>query len=150
MPTFEKKVYNHTRKLIAEQGVDLNNLKVLLMDDATFDATDTAVSELAGSEVSGNGWTAGGEAIANVTITTVDTNGAKIDGDDITVTATGGSISASAGVVIDDTNVDAEVLVMFRFLNDAGTAVEARTADQDTDFKFTFSTDGILTLSEPA
>jgi hypothetical protein len=97
--------YNHTRKLFAAGEVNEANLKVMLVGASyTFAATETALTAITSAEVSGNGWTAGGETIANAAITAVGAD-AKLDGDDISVTATGGEIGpATALVVVDATS----------------------------------------------
>lgn len=97
--------YNHTRKLFANGEVDLSNLTVMLRTAATtFNPAHTGVGQLSGAEVYGNGWPAGGAQIANASITIVNTNEARLDGDNISVTATGGSIGpASSAVVVDGT-----------------------------------------------
>lgn len=98
--------YNHTPKLLVNQEVDLTDLRVMLLSDsASFDATHTTTEQVAGAdhanEVSGNGWDEGGELIPNVAVTTVNTDDAKIDGDDIEITATGGMIGpARYGLLI--------------------------------------------------
>ena len=97
--------YNHTRKLFAAGEVNEANLKVMLVGGSyTFAATETALTAITSAEASGNGWTAGGETIANSAITAEGAN-AKLDGDDISVTATGGEIGpATALVVVDATS----------------------------------------------
>lgn len=104
------RLYNHTTALIAGQTVDLDNLKVMLLDDdSAFDATDTtidAVSNTGAYEVFGNGWTEGGETLTSVTATTVTTNDALIDADDVDVTATGGNIGPAYAAVIYDATSD--------------------------------------------
>ncbi len=108
------KPFNHTTKIYND--LTLANLKVMLRSGTTYAGTETAVSGLDGSEVSGNGWTAGGETIANAAITTVDTDDALLDGDNIEKTATGGSIGpADSYVIIDDTNADPTVVAYKEF-----------------------------------
>lgn len=136
-------IYNHTAKLFANGEVTLSTLKLMLLtDDATFDATDTAltdVSNAAAYEVDGNGWPTGGELLANVAVTITTTNDAKLDADDITVTATGGPIGpAYKGVLYDDT--DASDAPLF-FINFDG----AKEAGETTDFKVTWHANGITT-----
>lgn len=90
-------IYNHTAKLFANQEVDVDNLKVMLIGaGGSFNAAHTAVSSVSGNEVSGNGWDSGGEPLAGEAVTTVTTNDAKLDADDVVVEATGGSIGPSS------------------------------------------------------
>ena len=115
------------------QQVDLDNLKVMLLNNsASFDATDTTLVEVAGAananEVSGNGWTAGGELFANVAVTTTTTDDATLAGDDIRVRATGGNIGPAYNfVVYDDSDADDAPLFFVQFS-------EAVYAGEGTDF----------------
>lgn len=99
-------VYNHTTRLLMAGSVDWANLKVMLLNDtATFVATHTTidqVSNTAAYEVSGNGWTVGGELLPVVTITTVTTNDAVVDADDVEPIATGGTIGPAWKAAIYD------------------------------------------------
>lgn len=99
-------IYNHTTALIAGQVVNLANIKAMLLDaSASFLATDTtidAVSNLGAKQVSGNGWTIGGETLTSVAAATVTTNDALIDADDISVLATGGNIGPAYAAVLYD------------------------------------------------
>lgn len=135
--------YNHTAKKFANGEVTLSTLKVqLLNNSAAFNAADTALTSVnnAGAyEVSGNGWTAGGETIAGAAITTVTTNDAKLDGTDISKTATGGSIGpAYKAAIYDDTDASDAPL----FFIDFGGVQEAGVG---TDFKITWNANGIAT-----
>jgi hypothetical protein len=100
--------YNHTAKLLLDLSLtdEAANFYFMLVDDTTaFDATHTtlaAATDSGADEVSGNGWTVGGENLANLDVTTVDTNDAMIDCDNISVTASGGSISAPRGIIYVD------------------------------------------------
>lgn len=138
-------VYNHTRKLLDNKEVTLNNLKVVLTSGYTFDATQTltttATVGLLAFEVSGNGWTAGGEVIANVAVTTVATNGSMIDGDDISKTATGGAIGPADGYAVIDGTGDFPL---------AYTSFAEKTADDGTPFNVNFDADGIFRSLAPA
>lgn len=53
-------------------------------------------------EVSGNGWTPGGEDLENVAVSTVTTNDALIAADNVSVTASGGQIGYAYGHVYYD------------------------------------------------
>lgn len=144
--------YNHTRKLVANGEVDIANLKAMLLNDdsvALFDPTDTSIDQVAGvdtppraNEVSGNGWTAGGEALASAAVTTVNTDEAKLDAPDIAVTATGGAIGPAESLVIwDATNGFPLYFVDFG---------QAETAGETTDFKVVWNGSGIATWTAPA
>lgn len=133
--------YNHTAKLFNNNEIDLTQLKVRLRNGTTFTATDTVISDLNGSEVDGNGWTTGGESLANAAVTTVNTNGAMLDADDIAVEASGGDIGpADSYVIIDDTDADPQVLWHIAI----GTS---KTAGSGTEFQINISTNGIMRIT---
>jgi hypothetical protein len=136
--------YNHTRRLFAAEAIDLANLKVMLVNNHTFDAAHTNISSVVADEVSGSGWAEGGEAIANAAITTTGTNEATLNGDDIAVTATGGSIGpATALVVYQDVGTEEYPLFHHAF----GGAEEA---GEGTDFRVDWHENGIARWLEPA
>lgn len=137
--------YNHTVKKFANKEVTLTTLKVMLVNQAAvtgFDAANTTLAQAltgAQDEVSGNGWTAGGETLQNVAVTTVTTNDGKLDADDISKTASGGSIGPAYGAIIyDDTDVDDSPLLMVNF-------GQAEGAGDTTDFKFLINASGLIT-----
>jgi len=97
--------YNHTKKLFAEGAYTIANLKVVLVSGYSFLPSETALTAITAAEVSGNGWPVGGEVIANATLTITTTDDATLDGDNISVTATGGDIGpADALVIVDATS----------------------------------------------
>jgi hypothetical protein len=114
--------YNHTAKLFANGEVSLADLKVMLLNDgAAFDAADTSIDDVAGADVSpranevfGGGWTEGGEAVDNAAVTTVTTDDAMLDGDDIDVTATGADIGPADFAVLYDSS-SGNVLAFYDF-----------------------------------
>ncbi len=139
--------YNHTLKKLVNEEFTLGSLKVMLVNQAAvtgFNAANTTLAQVlngAQDEVSGNGWTVGGEALANAAVTTVTTNDAKFDADDISKTATGGNIGPAYGAVIYD---DADA-------NDAPVAMvdfgQAEEAGETTDFKIVWPAGGIITFT---
>lgn len=133
--------YNHTAKLFNNNEITLANLKVRLRNGTTFTATDTVVSNLNGTEVDGNGWTSGGEALANAAVTTVATDGAMLDADDIAVIATGGDIGPTDSyVIIDDTDVDPQVLWHVSLAS-------SKTAGSGTEFQINIDANGIFRIT---
>jgi hypothetical protein len=138
-------VYNHTRKLFANGEVDLADVKVMLRNDTTvFNAAHTVIGDLAGAEVHGGGWTEGGEPIDSLAVTVVATNGAMLDGTDVSVTATGSAIGPAYKAVIYDDDTTTKNLLFFI---DFGAAEEAGVG---TDFKIVWNADGIHRWLEPA
>ena len=131
--------YDHMARLFANGGVDIANLKVMLLSGYTLDTSHTSVSSISSSEVSGNGWPVGGPTIANAAVTTTATNDAMLDGDDVSVTASGGDIGpADAAIVYDATNDNP--LVHYAF---GGT----QTAVDGTPFQIAFNAAGIINWS---
>lgn len=134
--------YNHTRKLFANGDVNIANLKVILVGSGyTFSATETAMTTINAQEVSGNGWTAGGEAVANAALTVTNTNEAKLDGDDISVTATGGDIGPATQLVVYDATNNYP-LFQYSFAS-------SQTAGDGTPFNVTWNASGIATWAAP-
>mgnify|MGYP000205017885 CR=1 FL=1 len=140
--------YNHTVKKLLNKEIDYTTLKMMLLNNsATFTATNTTLDQVAGAntppranEVSGNGWTTGGIALASVTVAIATTNDANIDATDISVTATGGSIGpAYKAVIYDDTGDVPLWFIDFGQVEEAG---------ETTDFKFIFNAAGIFATSD--
>lgn len=135
-------LYNHTKKLFANGEVNIANLKVILTNGYVFNATETALTAVNAAAVSGNGWTAGGETITNAAITITTTNDATLDGDDISVTATGGDIGPADGLVIVDAT-NSNPLFHFAFGS-------AQTAGVGTPFNVNWNAAGIMTWQDAA
>ena len=135
-------LYNHTAKLFADGSNDAaDTYKVKLYSAATFDATNTQLSGITGTEATtGTGYTAGGATLANVAVTTVTTNDAKFDADDVTWTASGGSITASYAVVYNDTDANDPPLAFIDFDG-------SQSAGDGTDFKIVWNANGIFTFT---
>ncbi|NLF90194.1 MAG: hypothetical protein GX570_02430 [Corynebacterium marinum] len=66
-------VYHHTAQRLADGSIDLDSdaFKVALVDSSyTFDPADTSYGDISGCELeTGNGYTAGGAALANKSVT---------------------------------------------------------------------------------
>ena len=135
-------LYNHTAKLFADGSNAVGDTyKVKLYASATFDATNTQLSGVTGTEATtGTGYTAGGATLANVAVTTVTTNDAKFDADDVTWTASGGSITASYAVIYNDTDVNDPPLAFIDFDG-------SQSAGDGTDFKIVWNASGIFTFT---
>lgn len=135
-------LYNHTAKLFAEgSNASGDTYKVKLYTAATFNAANTTLAGITGTEATtGTGYTAGGQALANVAVTTVTTNDAKFDADDLTWTASGGSITASYGVIYNDTDANDPPLAFIDFDG-------SQSAGDGTDFKISWNANGIFTFS---
>ena len=132
-------LYNHTARLFGSGANAVGDTyKVMLCSAATFNAANTTLAGVTKTEIDAiNGYTAGGATLANVTVTTVSTNGARLDADDAVWSATGGVITASFGILYNATDVDEPPLAFIDF-------GESKTASAGTDFKVVWSATGIL------
>lgn len=124
-------LYNHTAARFASgANTAADTYKMVLLNlTATFDATDTALTDVTNAgayEIYGNGWTQGGETLANVTIETTTTNDAKFDADDVLVEISGGSLGPYSAYVI--TNSTDDKLVCYVALSAAQTVADGGVA----------------------
>jgi hypothetical protein len=135
-------LYNHTAKLFADGSLAVGDTyKVKLLSAATFDASHTTLAATGGTEATaGTGYTSGGQALANVAVTTVTTNDAKFDADDVTWTASGGSITASYAIVYNDTDADDPPLAFIDFDG-------SQSAGDGTDFKIVWNASGVFSFT---
>jgi hypothetical protein len=135
-------LYNHTAKLFADGSLAAGDTyKVKLLSAATFDASHTTLAATGGTEATaGTGYTAGGQSLSNVAVTTVTTNDAKFDADDLTWTASGGSITASYAIIYNDTDADDPPIAFIDFDG-------SQSAGDGTDFKIVWNASGIFTFT---
>lgn len=133
-------LYNHTAKLFADgSNAAADTYKVKLFASATFNATHTTETAAGGTEVAnGNGYTTGGATLSGVTVTTTTTNDATFDANDVTWSASGGSISATCARIYNST--DSTPLAFINF--DA-----TETAGDGTDFKLVWNASGIFSFT---
>jgi hypothetical protein len=134
-------LYNHTTARFANGANAVGDTyKLMLCSAATFNAANTTLASITKTEISGNGYTAGGATLANVAVTTVATNNAKFDADDVSITASGGSIAASHGILYNDTDADDPPVA---FLNFDGTI----TATDGVPLVVQWNASGIVTFT---
>lgn len=133
-------IYNHTARLFADGTCEATDTyKLMLCSAATFSAADTTLAGVSKTEsTAGTGYTAGGQALANVSVSTITTNDAKFDADDVIWTAAGGSIQAAYAILYNDTEASDAPLA---FINFGGTF----TAVDTTDFIVVWNSSGIFT-----
>jgi hypothetical protein len=133
-------LYNHTAARFADGSNAVGDTyKVKLLTAATFNATHTTLAATGGTEATtGTGYTAGGQALANVAVTTVTTNDAKFDADDLTWTASGGAITASCAIIYNDTDADDPPVAFIDFDG-------SESAGDGTDFIIVWNASGIFT-----
>ena len=135
-------LYNHTAARFASgANAEGDTYKVMLCTAATFAAGDTTLAGITKTEVaSGNGYTTGGAALSNVAVTTVTTNDAKFDADDVVWTASGGAITASYGILYNDSDTNDPPVA---FIDFGG----SESAGSGTDFKIIWNASGIFTFT---
>lgn len=135
-------LYNHTAKLFADGSNAVGDTyKVKLYSSATFTAADTTLAGITGTEATtSTGYTAGGQSLANVSVSTVTTNDAKFDADDLVWAASGGPITASYAVIYNDTDANDPPLA---FIDFGG----SQSAGDTTDFKIVWNANGIFTFT---
>lgn len=132
--------YDHTLQLIVNKAVTYTTVKVKLLDNtASFTSSQTTVASVDGSgakEVSGNGWASGGPTLANVAVTQVTTNDAMLDADDVSQTASGGSIGPAYAALVYDSTSNKPL-----FYIDFG---QSQSAGDTTDFKIVWDATGLI------
>lgn len=133
-------LYNHTAAKFADGSFAAGDTyKVKLLTAATFNATHTTLAATGGTEsTTATGYTAGGQALASVAVTTVTTNDAKFDADDLTWSASGGAIVASYAILYNDTDADDPPVA---FIDFGG----SESAGSGTDFIIVWNASGIFT-----
>lgn len=137
-------LYNHTAKRFAsgENAVG-DTYKVKLLTAATFNASHTTLAGTGGTEVAnGAGYSTGGATLANVAVTLVTTNDAKFDADDAEWSASGGPITASYGIIYNDTDTDDPPVAFIDFDG-------SQSAGDGTQFKVVWNASGIFTFTVP-
>lgn len=119
-----------------EIDLEADTIKIALLDSShSFTSTNNTWSDVSANEVSGTGYTAGGEDLANKSVTQGATT--KFDADDVTwSTAT---ITTSHAVIYDDTLTNDDLIASIDF----GGSQSVTAAD----FKIVFSASGIITLA---
>lgn len=132
-------LFDHTARRFAEgANIAADTYKVALYTAATFDSTATTLAGVTKTEVASvNGYTAGGQTLVSVSITTVGTNGAKFDANDVIWSASGGSITASYAIIYNDTDTDDPPLAFIDFGGE-------QSAGDGTDFLIAWDSSGIL------
>lgn len=137
--------YNHTRqRFVSGANASSDTYKVMLCTSATFNATHTTLAAITRTEIAAaNGYVAGGITLTGVTSAIVNTDGANWDADNMSVTASGGSISALFGILYNDTDADDPPLY---FIDFDGTV----TAPDGVPFVIEWDAAGIETFNNPA
>lgn len=138
-------LYNHTAAKFLDGSFAVGDTyKINLYSAFTFTASDTtkAAAETGATQLTtANGYTQDTKALTTVAVTTVTTNDAKLDADDVTWTASGGDIGpAQYAMVYNDTDTNDPPVLFIDF-------GQAETATNGTDFKIVWNASGIITLT---
>ena len=135
-------LYNHTAARFANGSNAIGDTyKVALYTAATFAATNTTLAGITKTEVAnGNGYTTGGATLSGVAVTTVTTNDAKFDANDVTWTASGSALTASYAILYNDTDANDPPVA---FIDFGG----SESAGDGTDFKIIWNASGIFTFT---
>jgi hypothetical protein len=135
-------LYNHTAFRFASGANSVDDTyKLMLCSAATFDAANITLASITKTEIaSGTGYTTGGATVDNVTVTIVTTNDAKFDANDVSITASGGSIAASHAILYNDTDINDPPVA---FINFGGTI----TANDGVPFVVQWNANGIVTFT---
>ena len=134
-------IYDRFKYNLMTKQVDLVNdtIKVALMNsNHSFDNTHNTWSQVSSNEITGTGYTSGGKALTNKTVTQGATT--KWDADD--VQWTNATFTAYHAVLYDDTLANKDLICSFDF----GGAKEVVNGT----FTIQWSSDGIITLSTAA
>jgi hypothetical protein len=134
-------LYDHTAARFASGANAVGDTyKLMLCTAATFSGANTTLAGITKTEVAnGNGYTTGGAALTGVAVTQSG-NDAKFDANDVTWTASGGAITASFGILYNDTDADDPPVAFIDFDG-------SQEAGDGTDFKVIWDATGIVTFT---
>ena len=135
-------VYNHTTLLFAGGVINTSDdYKVMLCTAATFNAANTTLSGIPKTEVlASDGYFTGGTSLQNISVTTVATNDAKFDADDVVWVAGTTDIAASYAILFVSSQTGSPPLL---FIDFGGEEVAGPT----TQFKIIWNADGIISFT---
>lgn len=109
-------VYNHTTRKFGDGSFAAGDTyKLMLCTAATFNGADSTLGAIVKTESSGGGYPAGGFTLANVSVSTVDTDDASFDADDIVHSVVTTSLSASFGILYNNTEANDPPLALIDF-----------------------------------
>lgn len=131
-------IYNRFKANLMNKEVDLEAdvIRVALMTTShSFTATDNVFADVSANEISGTGYTANGEALANKAVTQAATT--KFDADDTAWTTA--TFTTFHAVIYDDTLTNNDLIASIDF----GGEQQVTAAN----FTIAWHTDGIITLA---
>lgn len=130
--------YNRYKANLLNGEVDMeaDTLKLALLNNShSFTATDNTWADISSNEISGTGYTAGGQALASKAVTQAATT--KFDADDVTWSSA--TLTAYHAVLYDDSLANDDLI----FSLDFGGAQAVTAAD----FTIVWNASGIITLA---
>lgn len=136
-------IYNEFKDALGDGDIDLNNdtLKLALVNNYTLDIDNHTVwSDVSANEVSGTGYTAGGQALTSVTWTKDAANDESVlEAADVTWSSS--TITADGAVLYRDTGTasTSQLIAFFDFGTDQSSS--------NGDFTVSWSANGILAVS---
>jgi hypothetical protein len=135
-------LYDHTRpRFLSGANAVGDSYKINLYSvlPANVTATTKAAAESGATQVAtANGYTQDTKTLTGVVVNTVSTTNGQFDADDVTWTASGGSIAAAFALVYNDTDTDDPPVLRIDF---DGTV----TATDGVPFVISWNASGILT-----
>lgn len=137
-------IYNKFIEHVGKGDVNLGSdtFKIILVYGYSFNSADDILDDIGSVEIAdGNGYTAGGGELTNVTFA-YNSSYTKLDADDFSWEASGGTIGNATGAIIyDDTNTDKVLMCYVDF-------GQTESAGDGTEFKITFNANGIFRISQ--
>lgn len=138
--------YNQFMEFVGDNGIDLDDdiFKIeLIQDPHVFTAADQArASVSANAMATANNYTNPGNLLTSVTWASSGST-QTFDADDSTWNASGGSITSSNAVIYSDSSTAPFTDLLMCNIDFAG----IQSAGDGTDFKITFNSSGIFTIS---
>jgi hypothetical protein len=119
-----------------EVDLDTDTIKLMLLSSSATPNVDVHVyiEDLEGDEVSGSGYSAGGETVSNISISYISgSNTCKFDADDVVFSAV--TISTRYGVLYDE---DSSVIIAYLDF-------DSEQSPSASDFTVSFNADGMFT-----
>ena len=142
--------YNSVHRDCVNGAIDLDNnaasaFKLMLLGSGyTYSAAHTTVADVVAQEIAnGNGYTSGGKALTNITLT-LSGAVATFDADDVEWTASGGSISARYAVLFYDAGAASDSQRELISIVDFG---QTETATAGSPLKIIWPATGILRVN---
>lgn len=141
-------LYNKFKEYAGDGTIDLDNdtfkIGLYLSSSNAATLTNSVLADLTNEHANANGYTTGGNTLANVTWT--ESSGTvTLDADDTSWTASGGSITARFAVIYDDTPTSpADPLVCYSLLDTTPADV---TATDGNVLAINFHSSGIIAIS---